>query len=74
MCKKNEKVFKMQIKNENDFAVKKSETFQSIVFSEIKNLLHLCLKKLFALFFFRMYFSKFLNQLFLFFRRRIVLI
>ena len=49
---KKQKVFEMQIKNENVFAIKKFEIFQSIVFSEIKNLLHLCLKKLFALFFF----------------------
>ena len=52
MCEKNENVFEMQIKNENAFAIKKSEVFQSVVLFEIKNLLHLCLKKLFALFFF----------------------
>ena len=52
MCEKNENVFEMQMKNENVFAIKKFEIFQSVVFSEIKNLLHLCLKKLFALFFF----------------------
>ena len=52
MCEENENVFEMQMKNENVFAIKKFEIFQSVVFSEIKNLLHLCLKKLFALFFF----------------------
>ena len=58
MCEKNENVFEMQMKNENVFAIKKFEIFQSVVFSEIKNLLHLCLKKLFALFFFSCVFFK----------------
>ena len=52
MCEKNENAFEMQIKNKNVFAVKKLKITQSVVFFEIKNLLHLCLKKLSALFFF----------------------
>ena len=59
MYEENENAFEMQMKNENIFAIKKFEIFQSIVFSEIKNLLHLCLKKLFALFFFVCVFQNF---------------
>ena len=52
MCEKNENVFEIQMKNKYVFVIKKFEVSQSVVFFEIKNLLHLCLKKLFALFFF----------------------
>ena len=36
ICEKNENVFKMQMKNENVFAIKKSEVLQSIVFLKLK--------------------------------------